>query len=69
MLECLRLTPSAPLLQVAADEESAPDIASLEPEEDMTLLDKTLVDKSGELGGRDSFCPPALRPSLSGLVP
>ena len=67
MLECLWLTPSAPLLQVAADEESAPDIASLEPEEDMTLLDKKLVDKNGELGGLDQ-CPPQLHTSLSGLV-
>eukprot|EP00891_Asterochloris_glomerata_P006939 jgi/Astpho2/6939/Aster-x1409 len=39
-------------IHVAAGEESAPDIASLEPEEDMTLLDKKLVDKSGkELSG------------------
>lgn len=67
MLVCLWLMPSGPLLQVAVDEESAPDIASLEPEEDMTLLDKKLVDKSGALGGLSS-CPPELHPYLSGLV-
>lgn len=55
MLVCLWLMPSGPLLQVAAGEESAPDIASLEPEEDMTLLDKKLVDKSGALGGLGSY--------------
>ena len=65
--ECLWLTPFAPLLQVAADEDSAPDVASLEPEEDMTLFDKKLADKNGEPDGLDS-CPPELRPFLSWLV-